>query len=84
MENEIMTHKERLEAAFMEAKELGKCVYVDVKFPGGNGAERIINPPENIDVKLDYYKEAYDDNLFLKTNMGIEIVSFGYIHKFED
>lgn len=79
-----MTHLERLERAFLDAKELGKPVYVDVKMPNCTATERIINPPENIDAKLAYYKSAYDDNLYLKANMGIEIVSFGYIHIHND
>lgn len=47
--------------------------------------EIIINTVRNmIDGKLDYYLNAYNENLELKCNNHIKIVGFTYSHLFEE
>ena len=70
-----MINKEFLIEQFEKAMKDKKCVYVIVNIFGNE--EIIINKAENVKSKLEYYKKAYDDNLVLKTNKDIEIVSFG-------
>lgn len=45
-----------------------------------NGAspEFIINKKENFEKKMEYYQQAYDDNLRLKYNSDIRIIDFTF------
>lgn len=69
-----MTKKE-LTTIFMEAKA-NKCdVCVEVTIPGQEDTDYIVNKNRSIDNKLDYYFQAYDDNLVHKHNEAIRIVN---------
>ena len=46
--------------------------------------EIIINPIENVDAKLKYYQETYDENLFHKHASGIRVVDFCYGQSYQD
>lgn len=73
-----------LENCFKAAKESGaKYVGVSISTRGNDGNEIIINPSENFDKKLEYYKSAYNDELVLKSYEGIKIVGFTYGDCFE-
>ena len=65
---------EHLEGVFLEAKEHGYCVAIEVTIPGQEQTEFILNRAESIDNKLEYYKNAYDDNLVHKHCKDIRIV----------
>lgn len=68
-----------LEKCFEEAKNSNaKYIGVLIETRGSEGAELIVNPSENFDKKLGYYKSAYNENLVLKTFDGIRIVGFSY------
>lgn len=74
-----------LEKCFYTASQLDKK-YIGVKivmkdFPR---AEIIINENENFDLKFNYYKKAYNEDLTLKTCPEIKIVGFTYGDTFED
>ena len=69
-----MTIKD-LEKVFQECKENNLAICVAVTIPGRKTAEIIVNHPDNFDYKLEYYKEAYDENLVLKRNKDIRIES---------
>lgn len=45
---------------------------------GDSVPEWIINPAVNIPGKIDYYKAAYNEDLTLKANPDIKIVSYGF------
>ena len=47
---------------------------VAVKLP--TGAIEIITNTEQIQSKIEYYRNAYDDNFCLKTNTAIKIVGY--------
>ena len=49
-------------------------ICVEVSIPGQEGSEFIINKNVNIENKLKYYLENYDDELKLKKNKDIKIV----------
>lgn len=70
-----MTRKEQLLRDFEESKER-KTVWVSVTVPDCPELEVISNPRENFSSKKDYYDKAYDDNLILKANPGIRIISW--------
>lgn len=55
-------------------KNNAQYVGVRIKVPNMKKAETILNPKENFDKKLEYYLNAYDDNLKLKANPDIIIV----------
>lgn len=60
-------------------------VAVVVEMPGATSPEFIVNPPENLEYKLDYYTEKYNEDLELKGFPAIKIVdciSFDYLHDF--
>lgn len=58
----------------IENKEV--LLSVDIKHADMPRAETIINPRVNFQAKHDYYEEAYDDHLHLKSNPAISIVSY--------
>ena len=68
-----------LENSFNSAKE-GNFKYIGVliSMQGFEKSELIINRKENFDTKLAYYKNAYNNDLTLKTFNGIKIVDFAY------
>jgi glutamyl-tRNA reductase len=64
-----------LKKVFIDAIRQGHIyIGVAVKLPNLESPEIIINPMENFEEKLKYYKNAYDENLVLKTCNDIEIV----------
>lgn len=68
-----------LELCFINAKKNGsKFIGVLIETRGSNAPEIIINPAENFDAKLEYYKKAYTEDLVLKTFDGIKIIGFDY------
>ena len=74
-----------LENIFQEAKKKdAKYVMVKIAMQGFEKPEVIVNPKENIDSKLEYYKKAYKEDLHLKTFDGIQIVEAGYINNIQE
>lgn len=59
-------------------KNNSEYVAVKVSMSGFEGCEIIINPTNNFQAKLEYYKNAYNDNLTLKTFNGIKIIDATY------
>jgi len=49
-----------------------------IKMPGFESPEMIVNPAENLEKKLEYYKNAYDDNLEHKNAKGIKIIGYTF------
>lgn len=45
----------------------------------GNKPETIINPNDNFESKLNYYANAYDEDLKLKANPNIKIISYDFV-----
>lgn len=71
--DEVLTLTE-LEKTFDLANQLGMN-YIGVMIQmQGFETEVIINPKENFESKLEYYKEAYNEDLTLKTFSGIKII----------
>jgi len=65
-----------LENVFEAAiKNNNKYIAVKVETKGSEKPEIIINPAENFESKLEYYQNAYDENLSLKKAKGIKIVA---------
>lgn len=64
---------EELETAINNAKGLGLEIGLYITVPGCDKEEIIINPPENLDYKLEYYKRSYNDDLTLKAFNQIRI-----------
>jgi hypothetical protein len=70
---------EKLENCFERAIATGaKYIAVMVAMDSLPEPEIIINPAENIQGKLEYYKYAYNDNLTLKSYDRIRIVGFTF------
>lgn len=44
----------------------------------GAKPEMIVNPRENVDAKMVYYRSAYDNDLRLKANPKIQIVDYQF------
>lgn len=51
-----------------------KFIVVVILTRGNNAPEYIINPNENLQNKKEYYDNAYDENMVLKTCDGIKII----------
>jgi ribulose 1,5-bisphosphate carboxylase large subunit-like protein len=76
---------ENLEKCFRLAKENGQLfVVVKIEMDGFPAKEYIVNPIENADLKLEYYKKTYDENLNHKYAKGIKIVDFTYGEELRD
>ena len=69
---------------FKKAKE-HDYTYVGVKIAmeGFPNPEVIINSKGNFDKKLEYYQNAYNDDLTLKSFNGIKIIGFTYGDDFD-
>ena len=69
---------------FNKAKEYD-YTYVGVKIAmdGFPQPEVIINSKSNFDKKLEYYQNAYDEDLTLKTFNGVRIIDFAYGDDFD-
>ena len=79
-----MYNLKMLEDVFISAYRCN-CNYVGVRIRGvGEGDEFIINPRCNIIEKLNYYKQAYNYNLTLKSNPNIKIIGIGYGQNFDE
>ena len=59
---------------FNEVKRRGDDVVVKIKLPNQKEPEVIMNYNSSIDVKLEYYKNTYDDNLVHKNCKDIQII----------
>lgn len=68
--------KSLIETNFKKAILKEEYIYVIIDINGKE--ELIINRPENVQEKLNYYLNTYDDCLCLKTNGNISIKSFGH------
>lgn len=74
-----------LENCFYGAKKFNKkYVGVLIEMPNSPKPEIIINEYENFDSKLDYYKNAYNEDLTLKSFNKIKIIGFSYGDSFQD
>jgi hypothetical protein len=66
-----------LEFVTRTAIKTNQSLGVIIEMDGFESPEIIINPPENLEKKLDYYKNTYNDNLDHNHAKGIKII--GYI-----
>ncbi|GAA0102443.1 hypothetical protein UT300012_31580 [Paraclostridium bifermentans] len=57
---------------------------ISVTVPGCDKPEVIINHPRNLNSKLEYYKNAYDNICRLKVKNEIRIVKYAYGKKFNE
>ena len=63
----------------MEAKEFNRDVFVELTLPGQEDTEIIIIKNSNIDYKLRYYSEKYNNQLELINCKDIKILRAGTI-----
>jgi hypothetical protein len=74
-----------LERCFRVATDLGeKYAFIKVHMEGFPSDEVIINDSDNFEKTLEYYKNAYDENLNHKYSKGISIVGFGSANSYDD
>jgi hypothetical protein len=77
---EKMTKKEKMKAEFdwqlQNTDHLSKMV-VAIMLP--SGAKEIIINTEHIIEKMDYYMNAYDDELQLKANFKVRILNYMFV-----
>ena len=74
---------DHLEICFKSAKE-NNVNYIGllISMREFEKPEVIINPKENFDNKLEYYKKTYNDQLTHKYSKGIKIIGFTYGQSF--
>jgi hypothetical protein len=76
---------EDLEQCFKKAmKDKANYIAVKIETKGCKAPEVIINPYENFETKLDYYQNAYSDDLALKNCKDIKITDFMAAYNFEE
>ena len=76
-----MTLKD-LEKLFLEAKEKGLDVAIEVTVVGQEDTELIINRNASIDNKLAYYKEMYNEDLTHKNDKNVKIIGISIMEYF--
>lgn len=76
-----MTDKELLKKMFEYAKEANLDVAIELTLPEREEPETIIVKNSNLDYKLDYYLNVYDDELRHRQNTDIRIIQ-SYTTKF--
>lgn len=69
---------EELEKVIKKAVELDEPLGLFIQMPGFEKPELITNPVVNLEKKLQYYKDTYNDNLEHKHAKGIKIVAWVY------
>lgn len=80
-----MTEMEKMQACFKEAlHHEGAWIGILVQHEDHQGPELILNPYENIEDKMKYYKGTYDSNLNHYFSSKICIVGWGYSRKREE
>lgn len=80
----MMSCMDALVKTFEEAKQYpGFYVAIKVSMDGFPEDEVIINRYENIDSKLEYYRNTYDQDLNHKYAKGIKITDFTYGESFD-
>lgn len=83
-QNKKLTMTE-LENTFNQAIGLGvNYIGVRIQMTGYDEPDVIINPRENFESKLEYYKKAYNEDLTLKTFNGIKIIGCVYGDSFQE
>jgi len=75
MELEKMSELEFVVKTAIKTKQ---SLGVLIEMPGFESPEMIINPCENLEKKLEYYKNTYDDNLEHKHAKGIKIIGYTF------
>lgn len=66
-------------------KNNAKYIGLAIKVPDANEPEIIINPSKNFEVKMEYYKKTYDEDLSHKAVGDIlQITGFTYGDSFSD
>lgn len=68
-------NKERLKEVFQNAKETHFDVVIEVTVPTREATELIIVRNPNLDYKLEYYLNNYNENLELNRCNDVKIVS---------
>lgn len=63
-----------LELMVNRAVKLDESLGLFIEMPGFPEPELIVNPVANLEKKLEYWKNTYDDNLEHKHAKGIKIV----------
>lgn len=75
----LETKKEIFLRYFKERnKDENKVMFVTIRHKDLVSDELIINLESNIDKKIAYYENAYNDNLELKSNNSIKISAYSY------
>ena len=68
---------ESVVAILQRAKEHNMYGYIEVTIPGKLKTEYIVNHPDSLDYKIEYYKRTYDAKCVHKNCPDIRIVSAG-------
>ena len=71
-----------LEFIINQAKNLKVNLGLFIEMLGFEMPEIIVNPPENLDKKLEYYKTTYNENLEHKNAKGIRIIGYIFIKEY--
>jgi hypothetical protein len=67
-----------LEFVVKSAIKSNQNLMLFIEMPEFPSPEMIINPVENLEKKLEYYKNTYDDNLEHKHAKGIKIIAYSF------
>lgn len=67
-----------LEFIIKTAIKMKQSLALIIEMPGFESPEVIVNPPENLKKKLEYYKNTYDDNLEHKHAKGLKIIGYTF------
>lgn len=69
---------EELANAIGGAAKANTDIGIVIEMPAFKSPEIIFNPPENLQKKLEYYENTYDENLNHKHAEGIKIIGYTF------
>ncbi len=78
-------NKEDLKKQFEVAKSMGKDIIMELTVPTRKASEYIVVLNDNLDYKLDYYLNNYNDSLELERFtdikvLNIKVIDFSLVH----
>lgn len=68
-----------LQKKFEIAKDIGEDILIELTVPNSETSEFIVVQNDNLDTKLNYYLESYNENLELKRFTEIKIIGIEVI-----
>lgn len=79
-----LTKENLLNTLSIAEEQDAKYIVIQIENKNCKGIETIINSIKDVDYKIKYYDNAYDDDLYLKANKDIRIINFTFVLRWSE